>query len=479
MARVRTLINATSRPALPVYVRLRHDRLRGAPVVLAPEKVLWPDEVSADILSRCDGQATVEGIIDALSKEYAAPRGEIAEDVVSFLQDWADRNLIVCDGSGGMTKTGGSVGTAASAPADASGVGPPLGMLAELTHRCPLQCGYCSNPLELMKAERELSTEAWCDVFEQAADLGVLQVHLSGGEPTLRRDLERLVACLSGRGVYTNLITAAVTLTQERVAALANAGLDHVQVSFQGARPETTELVGRFKGAHETKRTAARWVREAGLPLTINAPIHRLNIDEVPAFVDLALELDAERLEIANVQYYGWAYLNRAALLPDRDAVLRQVEYVERVREELSGVLAIDFVTPDYHAEYPKPCMGGWAADAFVVTPDGTMLPCHAAEGIAALTFDRVGERPLEAIWRHSPAFNRFRGIDWMPEPCRSCPRKEVDFGGCRCQAFALTGDAGVTDPTCIKSPFHDRLRDLGEPQPIRPRAIGRVPEQV
>lgn len=354
---------------------------------------------------------------------------------------------------------------------------PPLGLLAELTHRCPLQCGYCSNPLELLKAERELSTDAWCDAFEQAADLGVLQVHLSGGEPTLRRDLEDLVACLARRGVYTNLITAAVTLTRERLFRLKQAGLDHVQVSFQGARPETTELVGRYKDAHARKRAVAGWAREAGLPLTINAPIHRLNIEEVPLFVDLALELDAERLEIANVQYYGWAYLNRGALLPDYDAVMRQVDVVEAARERLRGVLNIDFVTPDYYADYPKPCMGGWAADAFVLTPDGTMLPCHAAQTIRGLAFERITVRPMRDIWERSEAFNRYRGTDWLPEPCRGCPRKEVDFGGCRCQAFALTGDAGATDPTCIKSPFHDRLRHLEPTDGIHPRVIGRVPE--
>lgn len=355
-------------------------------------------------------------------------------------------------------------------------VGPPLGALAELTHRCPLQCGYCSNPVNLLKANQELPAEVWIDVFEQAADLGILQVHLSGGEPTLRQDLEAIVASLSARKVYTNLITAAVTLTRDRVASLAEAGLDHVQVSFQGARPETTERVGYYKNAHQKKLQAAAWVKELGLPLTINAPIHKLNIEEVPEFVDLALELGAERLEIANVQYYGWAYLNRSALLPDYDAVMRQVDYVEKTKERLTGVLNIDFVTPDYYADYPKPCMGGWGADAFAITPDGKVLPCHAAQSIPSLSFDSVTDKPLKEIWENSEAFNRYRGFDWMPEPCRSCERKEIDFGGCRCQAFALTGDAAATDPTCIKSPFHDDLRRLPPEEPIRKRAIGREP---
>ena len=358
-------------------------------------------------------------------------------------------------------------------------VAPPLGMLVELTHRCPLQCGYCSNPLDLMKAGRELKTGQWQTAFIEAAELGVRQVHLSGGEPTVRRDLEDLVACLSNRGVYTNLITAAVTLTRDRVFALRDAGLDHIQISFQGARRETTELVGRYSGAHEKKRAAAAWARDAGLPLTINAPIHRLNIEEVPEFVALALELDAERLEIANVQYYGWAYLNRASLLPDYDAVMRQVDYVERIRDELVGRLNIDFVTPDYYADYPKPCMGGWAADAFVLIPDGTMLPCHAAQTITGLAFDRITDRPLRDIWVSSESFNRYRGTDWLAEPCRSCPRKDVDFGGCRCQAFAVTGDAAATDPSCMHSPHHERLRSMPVPAGIRHRAIGRAVEQT
>lgn len=356
-------------------------------------------------------------------------------------------------------------------------VGPPLGVLAELTHRCPLQCGYCSNPVELLKADRELDTGTWIHTFEQAADLGILQVHLSGGEPTLRRDLDEIIACLSRRGVYTNLITAAVTLTRARLEAFCEAGLEHVQVSFQGAKPETTELIGRYRNGHEKKLQAASWVRELGLPLTVNAPIHKLNIGEVPDFVALALEIGAERLEIANVQYYGWAYLNRAALLPDYDAVMRQVEYVEKTRQELAGILNIDFVTPDYYADYPKPCMGGWGKDAFAITPDGHVLPCHAAQSITSLTFDKVTERPLREIWEQSEAFNRFRGYDWMPEPCRSCDRKEIDFGGCRCQAFAMTGDAAATDPVCIKSPSHRDLRILPPAEPIHPRVIGRQKE--
>lgn len=338
---------------------------------------------------------------------------------------------------------------------------PPIGMLAELTHRCPLQCPYCSNPAQLLKANRELDTETWVSILGQAADLGILQVHLSGGEPTLRRDLDRFVATLAARGVYSNLITAGVGVDAEKLGRLRDAGLDHVQISFQGARPATTELIGNMRGAHEKKRETARAVRGLGMPLTINAPIHCHNIAEVPAFIELALELDAERLEIANVQYYGWALLNRAMLMPDRDTVMRQVEIVEEARVRLRGVLAIDFVTPDYYADFPKACMGGWARDAFMITPDGTVMPCHAAGTIPHLEFDNAATKPLAEIWEHSSAFNAYRGTGWMPELCRTCDRRDIDFGGCRCQALAVTGDAAATDPACSRSPLHARMLEL------------------
>lgn len=341
--------------------------------------------------------------------------------------------------------------------------GPPIGILAELTHRCPLQCPYCSNPLQLLKARRELDTASWISIFEQAADLGVLQVHLSGGEPTLRRDLPELVAALARRGVYSNLITAGIGVDRTMLERLAEAGLDHVQLSFQGAVPETTELIGRMKGAHEKKLAAAHAARAVGLPLTVNAPIHRRNIEEVDLFVELALELGAERLEIANVQYYGWALENRAALMPAREAVDRQIERVERARERLVGILAIDFVAPDYYALYPKACMGGWAHDAFMIAPDGAAMPCHAASTIPGLDFANARETPLAEIWERSPAFMAFRGTDWMREPCRSCERREIDFGGCRCQAMALAGDAAATDPACSLSPLHGQVLRLAQ----------------
>jgi PqqA peptide cyclase len=355
--------------------------------------------------------------------------------------------------------------------------GPPLGMLAEITHRCPLQCPYCSNPVKLLKAAHELDTQTWASVFSQAAELGVLQVHLSGGEPTLRQDLEDFVAVLASRGVYTNLITAGVTLTRDRIHALAGRGLDHVQLSLQAIDPAISDKIGNYKNSLAKKLDVARLIREAGLPLTLNAPTHRHNIGQAAALIELALELGAERLEIAHVQYYGWAARNKAALMPDYGKVLEEAAIVGEAKERLKGILNIDYVTPDHYAQFPKPCMGGWAKDVLNVTPEGKVLPCHAAESLN-LRFDNVKEKALADIWYDGEAFNRFRGYGWMKEPCRSCPRKEIDFGGCRCQAFALTGDAEATDPACSLSPHHHLMSELtdaytaAEPPPFEYRRI-------
>jgi PqqA peptide cyclase len=353
--------------------------------------------------------------------------------------------------------------TPAPSPDAAACAFAPVGLLAELTHRCPLQCPYCSNPLALERVAGELPTEIWLDVLAQAADLGVLQLHLSGGEPTVRRDLEEIVAQAAKVGLYSNLITAAVLLTRERLERLAEHGLDHVQISIQDTDPANADRIAHYRGGHAKKLEAAGWVRALGLPLTLNAPIHRQNIAHLPTMIELAVSLGAQRLEVAHVQYYGWALHNRQALMPTRDQVLKSAELVAAARERLRGVLVIDFVVPDYYASRPKPCMGGWGRGIVNVTPSGKVLPCHAAETIPGLAFDNVRDRPLRDIWLNSDAFRAFRGTSWMPEPCRSCEFREVDWGGCRCQAFAFAGDAALTDPACAKSALHAKFAQVAQ----------------
>lgn len=335
---------------------------------------------------------------------------------------------------------------------------PPMAMLAELTHRCPLACPYCSNPIELTRANEELSTEEWIGVFRQAADLGVLHLHLSGGEPASRRDLVELTRAAVSLGLYTNLITSGVGLTEARIGSLADAGLDHLQLSLQGVSPESADRIGGYQGGYERKMAVAAWVAGAGIPLTLNAVCHRENMGEIDAMIELAIRLKARRVEIATVQFHGWAERNKAALMPTREQVERATRTVAAAREKYQGVLVIDYVPADYHSRYPKACMGGWGRVGLNVTPSGRVLPCHAAETIPSLSFENVREASLAAIWYDSDAFNAYRGEDWMPELCRSCERKKVDFGGCRCQAMALAGDASATDPVCIRSPLRERL---------------------
>ena len=335
----------------------------------------------------------------------------------------------------------------------------PVGLLAEITHRCPLQCPYCSNPLALERPSGELTAAEWARVFREAAGLGVLQLHVSGGEPLARPDVVEIVRAARDAGLYVNLITAAVTLTPERADALAEAGTDHVQVSLQDAEAAGCARITGSSKAFERKLEAMRLVVERGLPLTLNAVVHRLNLDRVPRMIELAVELGAGRLEIAHAQYYGWALRNRSALMPTRAQVDRATEAVEEARERLAGRLAIDYVAPDYHAVVPKPCMGGWGREFLVVTPNGAVMPCHAAATIPGLRFDSVRDQPLAWIWERSEAFERYRGTGWMRDPCRSCARREEDWGGCRCQALLLAGDAAEADPVCALSPRHAALR--------------------
>ena len=334
----------------------------------------------------------------------------------------------------------------------------PIGMLAELTHRCPLGCPYCSNPLALDPRRAELDTQTWCRVFREAAALGVLHVHLSGGEPGARRDLEQITAAAHASGLYTNLITSAVGIAPARLAELAEAGLDHVQISIQDSEGASADRIANYRGAFARKKELAAAVVRLKIPLTVNAVIHRANADRIGAMVDLAIELGASRVEIAHVQYYGWALRNRAALMPTAEQTAIGLKTVEELRQRHHGVIVIDAVAPDYHARYPKPCVGGWGRRSLNVTPSGKVLPCHAAETIPGLEFWSVRDRSLADIWTSSPAFNAFRGTAWMKEPCRTCARREVDFGGCRCQALALAGDASAADPVCHLSPLHERV---------------------
>jgi pyrroloquinoline quinone biosynthesis protein E len=336
-------------------------------------------------------------------------------------------------------------------------------MLAELTHRCPLACPYCSNPLALEPRTDELGAAEWARVFAEAAALGVLHLHLSGGEPMSRRDIVEITAAAHDAGLYTNLITSGIGLDAARLARMQAAGLDHVQVSIQDVLPDSADRIAGYDGAHARKLALAAAVRQAGLALTINAVVHRANIARVEDMVALAVSLGAGRIEVAHAQYYGWALRNRAALMPTRAQALDAVAGLERLRRRYDGQIVIDAVLPDYYARFPKACVGGWGRHSLNVTPSGRVLPCHAAETIPGLVFWSVRDHPLAQIWAESPAFQAFRGEAWMQEPCRSCARRTVDFGGCRCQAMAILGDAAATDPVCELSPHHLELGELAE----------------
>jgi pyrroloquinoline quinone biosynthesis protein E len=346
----------------------------------------------------------------------------------------------------------------------------PYALLAEITYRCPLHCPYCSNPLNLEGGAPatlsrtgsqelappntgELTTEEWSRVIRDAAALGVLQIGFSGGEPLARRDLVELIRVAREAKLYTNLITSGIGMDDDRLRALRDAGLDSIQLSFQS---DESSLADEVAGAHahERKLDAAAKIRATGIPLSLNFVIHRRNIDRLPQIIDLAEALDAERVELANVQFYGWAFRNRAALLPTREQVNRAREIASAAKARLDGRIDLFYVLPDYYETRPKPCLNGWGQRYLTVNPIGDVLPCPTApSAIPNLRLENVRDRDLDWIWRESESFNRFRGTEWMPEPCRSCPQKEIDFGGCRCQAALLTGNAVNTDPVCEFSP--------------------------
>jgi PqqA peptide cyclase len=336
----------------------------------------------------------------------------------------------------------------------------PYTLVAELTYRCPLRCVYCSNPVDFHRSRDDLSTEEWRRVFSQAAEVGVVQLHLSGGEPALRDDLSELIQHARACDLYTNLITGGTILDEDKLRRFRAAGLDHIQLSMQGAAREGAEMIAGVR-SHRKKLETARLIGKIGFPLTLNVVIHRLNIAEMPALITLALELGAHRLELANTQFYAWAAENRGALMPTRE----QYEHAEAAAREAMaryrGTLEIAFVQNDYLSGEPKPCMGGWGRSYMCINPSGEVMPCHAASVIPGLRFDSVRDSALGEIWRDSPAMNAFRGDDWMLEPCRSCARKEIDFGGCRCQAFMLAGNADEADPICQLSPHHGIVESM------------------
>jgi len=333
----------------------------------------------------------------------------------------------------------------------------PLALIAELTHRCPLRCVYCSNPLELEHRADELSTDVWSRVLREAAEAGVLQVDFTGGEPLARPDLVDLVRQARVAGLYVSLITSGIPLDQGRLDRLLEAGLDHIQLSFQGAGRDAADEIAGTR-AHAQKLQVLGWIKERRVALTLNFVIHRHNMDDLEQMLALGESSGARRMEFANVQYYGWAFANRENLLPTREQFRRSVDLLHRAKERLSGKIQLEFVVPDYYARYPKACMGGWGSKLMLITPQGQALPCHAAQVIPGLRFENVATRGLREIWETSEAFQKFRGEVWMPEPCKSCDRRWQDFGGCRCQAFLLTGDAAATDPICELSPERSKI---------------------
>ncbi len=447
-------LSRDDRPGLASKARLVRDRTSGRDVLLYPERGLGLNAVAAAVVRRLDGTRTVAALAVEVAAEFVdAPAAEVERDVIDFLEELGRRGLIEVARAVAHALPAKAAPTAGHEGQEL-GSDHPYTLIAELTYRCPLRCPYCSNPVELAAAAGELSTADWCRVFGEAAALGVMQVHLTGGEPLARRDLEALVARAREVGLYTNLITSGVPLTRERLSALAEAGVDHVQLSVQDADQEGADRVAGYP-AFAHKIEVAAWVKAAGLPLTVNVVLHRDNLDRVTEIIALAERLGADRLELANTQYLGWALENRAALLPTREQLERAFAVASAARARLLGRMEMIYVTPDYYASFPRACMEGWARRYVHIAPTGLVLPCHAAHTLPGLAFESVRDRPLAAVWRDAPGLERFRGDAWMAEPCASCPRKSFDYGGCRCQAYRLTGDAAATDPACSLSPAH------------------------
>lgn len=363
----------------------------------------------------------------------------------------------------------------ANAAQEASTIGPPLWLLAEVTYRCPLHCVYCYNPVDFAKHEDELTTEEWFKVLREARALGSVQCGFSGGEPMLRDDLELLVAEAHRLGYYTNLLTSGVGLNEKRIDALKEAGLDHIQLSFQDSTREMNDFLSSTR-TFDLKRRAADLIKSRGYPMVMNCTIHRHNIDHIETILQLADDIDAEYVELANTQYYGWAQVNRDQLLPSREQLERAERITNEWRERHGNKMKLFFVVPDYYEKRPKKCMNGWGNIFLTITPDGRALPCHTARMLPGLEFPSVREMGIREVWYESEGFNRYRGTGWMKEPCSSCPEKEKDYGGCRCQAYMIANDPAAADPVCDKSPFHHKIvaaveqaQIPGNPQQVKP----------
>lgn len=443
-------------------VRLVHDPVQRADVLLYPEGLLQLNETAAAIVSLCDGTRTATDITTELSHAY---EGVTEQPIAACLAGLAERRVIIAaDGAAVPLHTETAGGQGSGTPGDPV----PAGLLAELTYRCPLRCTYCANPVSLAAYADELSTRDWQQVLSQARDLGVLQIHLSGGEPLLRKDLPELISHARGLGMYTNLITSGIPLAEPLFAALRAAGLDHLQLSIQDIDPSEARAVAGVD-AHDRKLAVAELARRGGMPLTVNVVLHARNIDRLEAMAGLAAELGADRLELAQTQFYGWAWRNRSFLTPSQAQTEEAAVAVDAVRRRFGAAMEIVYVQPDHHTGNVKPCMNGWGSRQLVVAPNGDVLPCLAAAQLPGLKIPNVGRDSLRSIWYDSLAFNRFRGNAWMAEPCQSCALRDIDFGGCRCQAYQFTGDAANTDPACHLSPHHDLIRMPGAAQATTP----------
>ena len=443
------------KPRMSPKARVRPDPRDGRAVLLSPERGLRLGETAAAIVALCDGTREVDAMVDELTARYGGERARIATDVLTLLADLHARALL--EGfeppDSGAPRTDSAREAPAATPTGQ--VESPYTLVAELTHRCPLACPYCSNPRQLVARGDELATDDWLRVIGEAADLGVMQLHLSGGEPLARSDLEAIAARARARDLYVNLVTSGIPLQRERLERLAPS-IDHVQLSVQDADPARSDHVAGLP-SYAAKMRVASWVKELGLPLTLNVVLHRANLDHLEAIVAMAERLGADRLELANVQMVTWALHNAMALLPTRAQIDRARAVAQAARARLAGRMEVVLVLPDWHADRPRACMDGWGRRFMVVAPDGVVLPCHAARTLP-LSFESVRAASLARIWREGQGLQAFRGEAWMPEPCASCDRRGVDFGGCRCQAFALTGDAGATDPACHLAPAHGLL---------------------